>query len=806
MRHLKAWMLLCFVALASALCVSSALAVTGTLPDGRLVTPVGFTIPVEGFASSAALSPDGRLLAVLSQDGGAIDVIVLGEDSRQVDRLATPFATGMAWTQDGLYVTRGYSGAISRFNYSLNSPNSWSFSRRPDLQVGGLLNGIAEDPDTHRIAVARTANQEVDVLDDESGSLAAKLQATGQPFAVGFAGNSVVATIYNSDHVDVWQSLSVKPALVRTGPHPTALLIDRGEALVANADGHDVAAVDPGADNRAPHVSRRYDLGTSTNPPPGQTPSGMALSNDGSQLYVAESGFNDVAVVDVKSARVMTRIPTGWYPMAVAYLSSSTIDKDPRVRSQLFVVSGQGLGAQQDPASEWNGMNTGLVQHVLVDPYLFGSWSSTVTHNNRLAVQKRATANTFPPIKHFVFIVKENKHFDEVFGDVPGVNGDPTLVLYGRKYTPNAHALAETYTIFDNFMGDGEKSDFGHSWTTQGFANDYLERNGHTPDDAATDTDQRVAYSIWPRPLTGESAAPIAALNFDWFASLSSLPHQPRINISGVFGPRGELIDELRAKGVSFRVYGEQMTMLPNGAIGQGLAAHAARPYPGAHIDFDILDDERARIFLADVTAHGLASYSYITLPTNHTAGTRPGFYTPASYVASNDAALGKIIAGLSKRPEWKSTVVFVTEDDPQGTGDHVDSRRMPAFMVGPYVRRGHVDSTRYSIPAVLKTVEVLFGLGPLNIYDAAASPMLDAFTSTALVLTYRALPSNISMTKNPGTAKTAAFLLDGPDAVAIIPSQEWSSIKGERSLAEHRAYLRALGINSELALDADDP
>jgi len=533
----------------------------------------------------------------------------------------------------------------------------------------------------------------------------------------------------------------------------------------------------------------------------------MALSDDGKQLFVAESGFNDVAVVDLSRGSVLARIPTAWYPTDVIFVAGSTIDDDPRIKPQLYILSSQGLGPQPNPGSEHDGVNTGLVQHLVVEPRFFDAWSKIVANNDRFDVPAPPQAAQLPPIKHFVFIVKENKHFDEVFGDegAAGANVDPTLLLFGRKYTPNAHALAEGYTLFDNFMGNGDRSDFGHSWTTQGMANDYLTRNVHAPDDLATNSDPRVAGSIWPVYMFGEDRIPVSVMDFDWFQNLSALPRQPRVNVSGVFGPRGELIDELQRKGVSFRVYGEQMTMRPNGMIAPGLAGHADRAYPGAHINFSVLDTVRARLFLDDVRAHGLAQYSYLTLPTDHTSGTDPGFYTMQSYVSSNDVALGQIIAGLSKMPEWRDTVVFVTTDDPQGTGDHVNSRRMPAFFIGPYVRRGYVDHTLYSIPSVLRTVEVLFGLNPLNIYDAAADPMLDALVQQPAVSLYTAIPSNIPMRRNPGKPKTAFIMLDGPDSVAI-PNEEWVSIKGPKSLVDHLAYLHSLGMAGQtLAADPDD-
>jgi hypothetical protein len=272
-------------------------------------------------------------------------------------------------------------------------------------------------------------------------------------------------------------------------------------------------------------------------------------------------------------------------------------------------------------------------------------------------------------------------------------------------------------------------------------------------------------------------------MDFDWFEDLDKLENGPRTNVSGVFGPRGELIDELARKHVSFRVFGEQMTMRPDGSIAPDLVAGAAREYPGAHIDFDVLDTTRAKLFLDDVATHGLAQYTYLTLPTDHTAGNKPGFYTPASYVASNDVALGTIVAGLSKRRDWRDTLVFVTTDDPQGTGDHRDAHRMPAFAIGPYVRRGFVDHTHYSIPSFLRTVEALYGLDPLNIYDAAATPMSDAFAKEPLVSAFTPLPSAIPMQRNPGAAASFSLPIDGPDAGAIA-EEEWTSIRGPRNVA----------------------
>jgi phospholipase C/DNA-binding beta-propeller fold protein YncE len=767
-----------------------------SIPDGRILAPEGFTVPVGGFASDAVLSPDGHWLAVVSQDAGAVDVLST-KRSILAERISAPAASGIAWTRDGLYITRGYSGTVARFAYDGTGP-TLALTKRVDVQVGtsGLINGVAEDPPTHRLAIARTANQEVVVIDDETGHLLESHLTSGQPYRVGFANGTLVATLYNSDHIDAWRQGSTERVEVQTGPHPTQLLVDGDRFFVANADGHDVVLIGPSLT-----VIRRFDLSVRHAGAPGQTPAGMALSDDRSELFVAESGFNDVAVVDVTSGRIVTRIPTAWYPTAVSFLAAATVPgKDTRARAQLWIANAKGLGSQPDPGGEWDGTYTGLVQHLIVDPARFAQWTATVDRNNRFDATV-ALRNRLPPIKHIVFIVEENKHFDEVFGDELQANADPTLLLYGRHFTPNAHALAERYTIFDNFMGNGEASIYGHSWTTQGMANDYHERNAHLAEGSNSDTDRRVASSIWPEPLSGHGAS-AADMDFDWFADLDDLPKGPRVNVSAVFGPRGELINEFQQKNIPYRVYGEQMTMMPSGKIAPGLAAHAARSYPGDHINFNVLDTERARLFLDDVRKNGLPAYAYMTLPTNHTAGTRPGFYTPASYIANNDFALGTIISGLSKRADWKDTIVFVTFDDPQGTGDHVDAHRMPAFAVGGYARRGFVDHSLYSFPSFLRTVELTFGLPPLNIEDQLAPPMIDAFTQEANTQAYTRLPQQIRMQKNPGSAQAAvSFTLDGP-ASAGIPEQEWRSIKGDVAYERHLAYLHSIGAVMRLASD----
>jgi YVTN family beta-propeller protein len=768
-------------------------ALTARLPDGRSVEPVGFTIPVGDFASAMVPSPDGKLLAVLCQGtkGAASVDVVDRKRSLVVARLDVVDASALAWTTDGLYAARGYSGVVSRFTLAGTAAKP-AFAPRADLPIdaSGLIDGLVEDPQTHTLYAARTAAREVVAVDDRTGTILARRPAAGQPFALALVDTRLVASLFDGDGVEVWSRTddAAPGTVIATGPHPTQLLVANDRVFVANADGHDVVAIDPVAET----VVQRYELGRGANPPPGQTPAGMAI--DGDRLFVAESGYNDVAVVDIASRRVLGRIPTAWYPTAVV-AERVTQAKDARPRVALWVANAKGMGSQADPLGEWDGTYTGIVQHLAVNDANLARFTATVVRASRFS--PAPSRFPVPRIAHVVLVVRENKHYDEEFGDLAYTNADPTLVLYGRRFTPNAHALADRYAVSDAFMTDGEASIYGHAWMTQSLANDYHERSARENQDVKAPA--YLPYSIWPYALAGENLVDAKTMDFDWFTDLAKLPGAPRTNVAPIFLPRGELIDEAARKHVSFRVYGEQMTMLHDGSIAPELPSHADTEYPGAHIDFGVLDTDRAALFLKDVAAHGLARYSYLTLPDDHTAGTRPGTYTPASFVANNDLALGRIVEGLSKRPDWASTVVFVTCDDAQGTGDHVDSHRMPFLAIGPSVKRRFVSHAPASQAGLLKTVEVLLGLDPLTIEDAQAEPMLDLFATQRSVSAFTAVAESVPLEMNPGRAAfTGSMDLDGPDSVAI-PSQEWASIKGSRSLARHESYLRSMGFPEAL-------
>jgi hypothetical protein len=760
------------------------------IPDGRTIAPVGFVIPFDGFPGGVAMSPDTQYVAIASLgDGNSLEVLAAQYASDTVVQHVDLPALwgGLVWTSDGAFASSAYSGAIYRFTYAGAGKQDFSgppLVRGADIQLDpGLIGGLTYDQTAHRLYAARPVAGEVDAVDVTSGTVVSRTHVFGQPYGVALAGGAVFASMYNIDEVDAWRGNDV-PVRIVTGNRPSQLLSDGNRVFAANAGGHDVVEIDA----QTLKITRRFDLALRPNEPPGQTPSGMAISADRTRLFVAESGYNGVAIVNLMTGKVVGRIPTAWYPTAVVYGPAPKSEEGERVTDSLWIANGKGFGSQPNTLGEWDGTYTGLIQHVSLRSAPLADWTKRVARSNS---PSGISHLSLPHVKHVVFIVKENKHFDEEFADIPGTAADPSLLLYGRHYTPNAHALAERFTVFDNFMTNGEASIWGHSWTTTAEANDYHERNGRAGYDPKAPA--MIAESIWPvlaGNIAGEANLKASAFDFDHYKNLSDLGIGPRANPSGIFGPRGELFDECLRKGVSFRVYGEQLTVLPNGNIAPGLAAHADPEYPGTHINFDVLDTQRAALFIKDMKQHGLAQYTYMTLPTDHTVGVQAGYLYPQSYIADNDHALGEIVEAISHSPYWKDTVIFVTFDDAQGTGDHLDSHRMPAFAIGPMVRRGFVDHTRYSQVSVLKTAEVLLGLDPLTIYDERATPMVNALAIQPDTRPYTAVTPSVPIQRPPGLPKQTSFDIDSFPP-GVIPRQEWIAVKGLISWEAHVAYLR---------------
>jgi hypothetical protein len=380
------------------------------------------------------------------------------------------------------------------------------------------------------------------------------------------------------------------------------------------------------------------------------------------------------------------------------------------------------------------------------------------------------------PIRYVVYIIKENRTYDQVLGDLPEGNGKAGLCLFPERVTPNLHALAREFVLLDNFYANAVVSASGHEWSMAGYASEFVEKSwpisyGHKGTNV-------------PYPAEGHFAAAVPALGYLW--------------------------DRAAAAGVSYRSYGE---FVVNGSR-PGEPATASLPALQGRIDpfyrgWDLKyrDVDRAARFLEEVHRYeGLGDMprlQIVRLPSDHTAGAHLGDWTPEAMVADNDLGVGRLVEGLSRSKFWPQTAVFIVEDDAQSGPDHVDAHRTTAYVAGPHVKRGFVDSTPYTTCSMLRTIELILGIAPLSQFDAAATPMRASFQPQADLAPFRARPAGIDLNarnvaKTAAAAQSAHFDLSREDAIddQVFNCVIWATVRGEADpmpAPVHAAFVRTL-------------
>jgi DNA-binding beta-propeller fold protein YncE len=451
--------------------------------------------------------------------------------------------------------------------------------------------------------------------------------------------------------------------------------------------------------------------------PLGMTPSGLAIAPDGKRLYVACSDGNVAAVVDISTERSSVEgfIPTGWYPTAVRVLPSGT----------LVVLNGKGLRSYPNPKDGANptkavvgvhnepGVRPGYVGYMQtgtaswIPPFTaeqLDQWTRRAMANSPYRDEKLDEPTPLPAIEHVIYIVRENRTYDQVFGDLKEGNGDPSLTLFGEQVTPNLHKLAREFVLLDNFYVNADVSADGHNWSTAAIAPDYVQK-------------------LWPNQYAGRRK------NYDFEEQdIASLP------------PAGYLWTNAVAAGLSVRNFGymasNRKEIAPTGeeqiaAVRDPVLAKVTNRFYRA-FDLNYPDVDRAKVFLTELAEYEktgvMPRLMTLRLGNDHTSGTAVGKVAPLSAAADNDYALGQIVEGVSKSRFWTSTVICVLEDDAQNGPDHVDSHRSPAFLISSFVKRHTVDSNMYNTASMLRTIEFLLGLHPMTQFDAAARPMTASF------------------------------------------------------------------------------
>ena len=685
----------------------------GPLKDGTTLLPSGWRIHPAGRQIAVGTLPLN--LATLSDRSLVVTNNGYGENGlMRVDPVAGRVVwhhplraawlglarSGREW-RDTVWASGGGTNRVYRLIWLGGAGWTSDSATLADTSARLFAAGLALVPSRGLVAVVGNLSDSVYLID------AATLTRRGA-VAVGHTPYTVVADsshLYVSDWGDSTVSvidLSVTPPVRRStlvvGPHPSALALRGSELFVALAGANGVARVDlaRGA------VVEQLTVALDPHAPLGSDPNALALSPDGRALYVAMAGNNAVAVVhlDARRMRVAGLIPAGWYPTAV------TVSPDGRT---LYVANGKGNGSGPNADGKYIGNviagsisivpvpNAATLARYTREVYALSPYSNTRLRGltpDRLAAK--------PPVRHVVYIIRENRTYDQVLGDIPAGNGDPSLTIFNDSVTPNAHAIARRWVLFDNFYVNGEVSADGHEWSDRAFASDYNEKT-------------------WPHIYSDRRK---------WDLTSGADLANPR---------DAYLWDAAKRKGLWVVNFGE-MTESDDEDSSQtrrvrtnfpGLKEITATNYPG--FDLAIADTTRARLFADSVASWDrqgrFPDLVVLWLPRDHTSGRRANRNTPRAMVADNDLALGQIVERLSQSPAWSTLALFVLEDDAQDGPDHVDAHRSVLLVASPYARSGVVDSTFYTTSSVVRSIGLILGLDPLSQYDAAATPLWNAFS-----------------------------------------------------------------------------
>ncbi|MGE3821135.1 MAG: bifunctional YncE family protein/alkaline phosphatase family protein [Isosphaeraceae bacterium] len=765
------------------------------LPNGWSLKPAGRQSPLGDFPVLLVFHPTEPILAALHAGYGEHEVVTVNPaDGKVLGRVAVPETfSGLAWAPDGkkLYVGGGWDDVVYAFDHDGGLlSHRVSLSYPSELAGGGRrgVAGLALADEGKTLWVANVFGHTVAKFDAKGQTVVGEWPTGKDSYPYGVVvdpkANRVYVSLWNMAQVLVLDAGNGKElGRWATQEHPNEMLLARGgkTLYVANANRNTVSVIDTEAGKAV------ETIGTAISPqaPSGSTPSSLALTPDESILFVANAATNNLAVVNVKEpgkSAPLGFIPTGWYPTSVR------IGRDGRT---LFVANGKGGSSRANrdgpnPLAPGGGDRTrqyigGLYQGTLSiipmpSPSQVAAHSKTVYENcpmkaeNPLAVTGPApeAGNPIPgkvggpsPITHCIYVIKENRTYDQVFGDMKAGNGEPSLCLFPEEITPNHHALASEYVLLDNFYVDGEVSADGHEWTMGAYATDYVERT-------------------WPLSYRGDRRVPY--------------PSEGSLAISRPSG--GYLWDKAAEKGVSYRSYGE---FIRNGATPSDPATTGVKALIGhfdpkyRSYDLDYPDVKRAERFLEELAefekAGEMPRLIVMRLPNDHTSGTRVGAPTVTAMVADNDLALGMVIEGLSKSRFWKNLAVFVVEDDAQNGSDHVDAHRTVALAISPYTRGRGVDSTLYSTSSMLRTMELILGLEPMSQFDAAARPMANAFLARPDATPYVHRPARVDLNaRNTATAwgaETSKKLnLEKEDQADDLVFNEiiWKAVKGADS------------------------
>jgi YVTN family beta-propeller protein len=772
------------------------------LPTGARLDPAGRSVDVGSMPLAMTLSPDGHHVVLLlngwREQGLQILDRATGGVVQTVPQAAAFIGLAFSPRANVLFVSGGNQDVVYSYDWSNGRAtlrDSLMLAWKPDQRRSGTRYpaGLALSPDGTRLYVAENLADSLAVIDLGTGAIVSRHGTERYPYGVAVTpSGDVYVSAWGGNTVSVFTpngSGGLDDAgRIRVGRHPSALALnaDGSRLFVASGSTDRIAVVD----TRSKRLVKHLDDPPPEGPAEGSTPNALALSADGKRLFVAEADANAVSIFELSAVTsgdttargddgLSGRIPVGWYPTALA-LAGDT----------LWVVNGKGHGTGANPDYPHPGTGTHLSRPTT---YTLGQLSGTVTIlpnagmrgrdldalSERVAranswTSRRPPSSAYPPIEHVLYIIKENRTYDQILADLPQADGDTSLLFFPRRVSPNHHALAERFGIYDRFFVNAEVSPDGHNWSVGAYTTDYLQK---TVPSNYSDRGRTYDYEG-----TNRCSGRLCEAPEDDVAEPAS----------------GYLWDLAQRAGITFRNYGEFVipegvdpeSRMPTGYKGSKpfLDANTNREFPG--YDLDITDQRRADVFLAEfaqfVRTGAMPKLILMRLPNDHTAGARANAPTPLAYMADNDLALGRVVEAISRSRFWRSTAIFVVEDDAQNGPDHVDSHRTPFFLVSPWARPG-VHHRFTNTTDVIATIEEILGLGSLSQFDYYGRPLRDVWTESPDIAPYRALVPAIPLDqRNPSQGRGARDSKRLDLAFEDIAEEDlfnqilWRAIKGE--------------------------
>lgn len=779
-----------------------------TLPNGWSLSPAGRSIPLGDFPLNMAVSNSKQLMAV-TNNGQSTQTIQLINPI--TEKILDEIIIGKSWyglkfskDEKSLFVSGGNDNWI--IEYAINNNK---LQPKDTIVLGAKWPntispaGIEIDDATKKMYIVTKENNTLYTVDLATKKIIQQLNLGAEAYSCLLANNKkeLYISLWGGDKILIYNiaTSSIKDSIL-VGDNPNEILLSKnGRFLfVANANDNSVSVINI----KTKTVVESLNAALYPNAPLGSATNGLALSADEKTLYIANADNNCLAVFDVSEigeSKSKGFIPVGWYPTNVKV-----------VGKKIFVSNGKGFSSFANP----NGPNPINIKQAVIyqksdstkpisvgyigglmkgtmsiidepDEVLLAKYAKTVYENTPYSKEKELNAageigNPIPmkvgdksPIKYVFYIIKENRTYDQVLGDIAAGNGDTSLVLFGEKITPNQHKLVNQFVLLDNFYVDGEVSADGHNWTMGANANDYLEKTW-----VASYGDRGGNYD-------GEGNRAIA---------------NPK---------KGFLWDYCKRANISYRTYGE---FADDYKANIPVLENHFCPYFTSW-DERVRDTTRfyqwRREFDSLLAAKNIPQFNSLRFINDHTEGQKLGRPTPFAHVADNDLAVGLFVEHLSKTSIWNESVVFIVEDDAQNGPDHVDAHRSTAYIAGGLVKTNFVDHTMYSTSSVLRTIELILGLPPMSQYDAAAEPLWRCFSAKSNGVGFTALPANIDLNiKNvqptPSAKLSAGFDFRKEDSVPdLVFSQViWKAIKGEESIMpapKRSAFIKLVKESTEV-------